>query len=210
MKKSVLGFTIAGMLVAGGYATTSLAANDENANPVPHAKNSLDMTGKAHGHHKGAFIGDPEKLIAKAKELGISTTGKDAETLFKEIRETIVKKEAKKLGIPTEGKDTRELAHEVMSAKVKADAKELNITIDGKMMHELIREVRKKKVENAAKELGISTKDKTMHEIMKAIKDKDPDKLKELRSDNPFLHFGKWAFRHHGQHEGHHEDGNDM
>src|SRR5574342_983034 len=110
MKKSVLGFTIAGALLLGGYATTSLANDDTTTGSTVGSK--LSFMGKGFGH-KGFFGGTSEELIAKAKDLGISTSGKDAETLMGEIREAAIKSEAKELGIKTANKDINTLAEEV-------------------------------------------------------------------------------------------------
>ena len=150
MKKSVLGFTIAGALLIGGYATTSLANDDTTASSSVSSK--LSFIGKGFGH-KGFFGGNSEELIAKAKDLGISTTGKDAETLMGEIREVTFKSEAKKLGIKTANKDIDTLAEEVQLAKLKETAKDLGISTDGKDAEALLDAIRLANLQKEAKEL---------------------------------------------------------
>ena len=55
----------------GGYATTSFA-NDDTAKSVSDTA-KWDMKGFG---HKGFFGGNSDELLAKAKELGITTSGK--------------------------------------------------------------------------------------------------------------------------------------
>jgi hypothetical protein len=119
MKKSIIGLTVAGALLLGGYATSTFAnSTDTTENKV------VDfIKGKGFGFGK-FFKGNSEDLLAQAKDLGIETSGKDAETLIPEIQEALIKKEAKELGISTTDKDLNTVASEIRLAKLQEEAKD--------------------------------------------------------------------------------------
>jgi hypothetical protein len=154
MKKSVLGFTVAGVLLLGGFATTTLA-NDETTSSTSTKVESImkGFKGRIGFGHKGM---DSEELLAQAKDLGIETSGKDAETLMQEIQEALIKQEAKDLGIKTTDKDIDTLAQEVQLAKLQEEAKSLKIETDGKDAQVLRQEIRLAELQKEATELGVN------------------------------------------------------
>jgi cell division protein FtsL len=104
----------------------------------------------------------------------------------------IIKKDAKELGISTEGKNLQNLAKEVFETRIKKEAKDLGISINNKNIRELAHEVREKRIYQAAEKVGVDTKGKTTHDIFKEIMLKHGDKVKELNlfpKDNMKFYF---------------------
>ncbi|MFC0189560.1 hypothetical protein ACFFJY_14745 [Fictibacillus aquaticus] len=199
-KKSM--YVAAGILSLGLIGAVPALAATNDAAPKQEAKEIKGHFKKKHhrGGHGFGMKMDRAIIEAKAKELGIKTSGKDTAELAQEIWETELKKlakennitidgksfrevsreiaeaelkkEAKKLGVSTANKDVRQLAEDVMTAKIKKEAKDLNISTDGKDIREVAQQVRKAKITKKAKELGIATANKDTHELAKEVREK--------------------------------------
>ncbi|MEW8987995.1 MAG: hypothetical protein AB2401_13540, partial [Bacillus sp. (in: firmicutes)] len=147
MVKKIKGLFLVALVFGLLGSVQALAATEEK----------VEVESKEAHAHKGHFHHSPEFLEKKAKELGISTEGKDSETIATEVREAMIKKKAEELGIKTEGKNFDTLAKEVKETFIKKQAEELGIKTDGKDSDTLAREVRETIIKSEAKELGIST-----------------------------------------------------
>lgn len=129
-----------------------------------------------------------EVLLKKAKELGISTEGKDMKTIQQEIRAAMIVEEAKKAGISTEGKDIATLKKELKEKSKKIDnshlrapreertlqnstlqnlMKKYNLSFEGGSLEEFQKELLTK----MAEEIGISTDGLDEKEIMRKIRE---------------------------------------
>ncbi|MFC7370285.1 hypothetical protein ACFQPF_01155 [Fictibacillus iocasae] len=199
-KKST--YVAAGMLSLGLIgAVPVLAATDHDNSKKDIRENAAEHFNKKRHHHSGhGYKLDPAIIKAKAKMLGISTSGKETEEISREVRETELKKrakennvtidgksfreisreiiqaelkkEAQKLGVSIDDKNFRQLAEDVRTATMKSEAKKLNIKTEGKEIRVLAKEVREAKISKKAKELGISSSNKETHEIVQEIRRK--------------------------------------
>ncbi|KON87705.1 hypothetical protein AF332_13260 [Sporosarcina globispora] len=73
MKKTIIGLSITGLLLAGGYGTTVFAADAETS--ADNEELSWNFKSKLFDHLGKGFTNDSESILQKAEELGIKTEG---------------------------------------------------------------------------------------------------------------------------------------
>lgn len=180
---------------------TRSSESDSITNPSVSDSNRTAQENKsAKAFNRDRFLGQERErqLVEYAKTLGISTDGKDFESLKEEIQETLLVQKAEELGINTEGKDLQTIQQEIVNTDIdfgkKEDrnesltldrekmtsrverllrnAEDYGVTTEGKDPLEALKELEAAIIQQKAAELGISTTGKDKAQIIEEMKEK--------------------------------------
>ncbi len=145
-----------------------------------------------------------DKILTVSKNLGITREDKNIEQIQHEIKKELMKQKATEKGISTQGKDEETISNELNAAyeeekekqedknkstngnhrlwhsekeeEFKKDAEEKGINVEGKSSFEIYVELNKEDILKKAEDLGIEVKGKSIDEIIKEAKDILQDK----------------------------------
>jgi len=225
LKKRLLTIFLSGILVLGlvGILPAVAAEWQDKIEKEPKSSNSVTTTNQIAADSKGTdqenksvkefdrdrFRGEEREkyLVEYAKSLGISTDGRDFETIKEEIQHTLLLQKAEELGIDTEGKDFETIQEEILKMDIdigKDGNSEENLTLDrekmtsrverllrnasdygvltdGKDPVDALKELEEALLQQKAAEFGISTEGKDKEQIIEELKEKAIlQKAKEL------------------------------
>ncbi|MEH7238467.1 hypothetical protein [Bacillus sp. JJ1562] len=159
-----LGFTQILPVLASEDTKVKDSHTNEKHNKITKDSTNSDPTSKLHQRAR-----DSKHYGNITKELGISTNGKDTETIQSEIKSNILQQKAKETGIDVEGKSEEELITEM---KEKYSEKP-ELTEAPSNKYEELRmkpDSRRNQIIDTAKQHGIETEGKEFDEIVEQLK----------------------------------------